>query len=396
MAFLTAAFCIKLALAWYTKGSTDVYIWTQFVRDVAADGVGVYRRPYEVTFFNHPPFMIHICLLWNWLQQTTGIPIHFWIRFFPAVADIGSFLVLYHLILRRQFSAAWMKPMMWWVCAPVGLIISGFHGNTDPVMIFFFLLCISLIENEYSILWAGLALGLSMCLKVVPLLFIPVLFFNLGWRRFIQLWAVAAAVFVIAGLPYIAQDTLFLLHRIFGYSGAYGWWGISRILTMWAPPSLFWLDTFFHSYGQKILFGLVVVAAWWMNRLPRRPSLYEQSAMTLLIFFAITPGFATQYLAWLLPFVLVLSWRSQIAFHVTTAFYLCFAYSVWFVFGPTANAALLLGTPWGNSIRAAELLCWFTIVILAFQYGAYLRREEKDGTALSPDSPLANPECEPS
>ena len=55
-------------------------------------------------------------------------------------------------------------------------MVSGFHGNTDPVMVMFLVLAAHMCLKERPIL-AGLFLALSCQIKIVPLLFVPIFFF---------------------------------------------------------------------------------------------------------------------------------------------------------------------------------------------------------------------------
>ena len=55
-------------------------------------------------------------------------------------------------------------------------MISGFHGNTDPLMIAPLLLSVYLIEADAPSWIAGAAMGLATNVKVVPVVLLPVVF----------------------------------------------------------------------------------------------------------------------------------------------------------------------------------------------------------------------------
>ena len=53
-------------------------------------------------------------------------------------------------------------------------MISGFHGNTDSVMVMFLVIACLMTPARQQPILCGLFLGLSWQVKIVPLLFIPV------------------------------------------------------------------------------------------------------------------------------------------------------------------------------------------------------------------------------
>jgi len=55
-------------------------------------------------------------------------------------------------------------------------MISGFHGNTDPVMVMFLFIASVMLFREKPAL-CGLFLALSCQIKIIPLLLFPIFFF---------------------------------------------------------------------------------------------------------------------------------------------------------------------------------------------------------------------------
>jgi uncharacterized membrane protein len=77
---------------------------------------------------------------------------------------------------------------------PTSILISGFHGNTDPVMIFFVLLSIYFIERLSAAWLAGLAFGMALNIKIVPIILIPAIFFYLGRKRVMRFFGFAFGI----------------------------------------------------------------------------------------------------------------------------------------------------------------------------------------------------------
>src|SRR5581483_7561229 len=97
--------------------------------DVArrAGGVGLYR---SVEIFNHPPFMVHVLRLLGWIASATRLPFPLVLRLPGIAADAASVWMVARLLGPRPSPVRLIALAL----SPVALMISGFHGNTDPVM----------------------------------------------------------------------------------------------------------------------------------------------------------------------------------------------------------------------------------------------------------------------
>jgi Gpi18-like mannosyltransferase len=89
------------------------------------------------------------------------------------------------------------------------LMITGFHGNTDPIMVMFLTIATLAVIRDKPIL-CGPFFALSCQIKIIPLLFLPIFFFYWRERRlafkfivptvltFLVLWAQPLFNFPIA------------------------------------------------------------------------------------------------------------------------------------------------------------------------------------------------------
>src|SRR5262245_21645187 len=187
------AFALKLTIAATTHGSTDILLFEAHVAKMQRDGmVALYRDGIATEWcgpaearpcppFNHPPFMAYLLRAWSVLEAASGVPLRFWLRFTDAVADVGSLLVLGRLLRRRLGEIRTRAALVWFAVSPIAILISGFHGNTDPIFLFFALLAIDLVETARRPVWLGGAvLGIAMNIKIVPVLLVPVVAFSLS------------------------------------------------------------------------------------------------------------------------------------------------------------------------------------------------------------------------
>src|SRR5262249_10592389 len=196
------ALAIKLSLALTTFGTNDVYFYQAFLYYFQMRGaIALYS---DLPLFIHPPFMVHTMRMWGWLAQTSGIPFQFWLRLPRMLADVGTLWITLKLLEREnRASPGTLIPL---ALAPASIMISGFHGNTDPVVIFFILISIYLIETSRPAWISGVALGMSLNIKVVGLILIPIILFYLpSVRKRIDFAGAALLTFLMGSMPFIAQ-----------------------------------------------------------------------------------------------------------------------------------------------------------------------------------------------
>ena len=206
VAFL--AFLLKMALALRTFGTNDVYnyerfmIWSQYL------GADVYRPPWDWDRppFMHPPFILHMLRVLAWLVQTSGMTFAFWLRVPGIFADSVSLWLVWKILGPRAQEPSIRWALLMLAGAPALILMSGFHGNTDTVMIMFVVLAVYLIERG-RVAGAGAAFALSMSFKLMPVIAIPAIYLNLNKprRRVASLSALGAAL-VLLWSPYIFQD----------------------------------------------------------------------------------------------------------------------------------------------------------------------------------------------
>jgi hypothetical protein len=389
-----AATAIKLVLAARTVGTNDIRAFWFFLQEYRGSGAKVlYERDAE---FNHPPFI----LLWltglRWLWLVTGLRPWFLIRLPSILADVGSVWLVARLLGPKLAESASRIPLLLVAAAPASILISGFHGNNDPVMIFFVLLSLYLIEKPAPDWVAGIAMGMAVNIKVVPLVFWPAVFLWLpSWRRRFEYFGAAVLAVVLGSTPLIFQEPALLAHKVLGYPSSYGLWGLSRILT--ASPSFLPLSYLFDSQGRIVLVATLLGLSVWMNRGSDRPPLLRQVGVLAFAFLAVTPGFGVQYLAWLVPWIACVelgagAWATA-AWTVSSGAFLLLVYTYWCQ-GVTMEQSdpnwlganfWSRGLPWNyaNSnamcawwgpIVPVEIACWACVVaVLAVQIRSVAR-----------------------
>lgn len=374
------AFAAKLFLALRTYGTNDVYTYERFglwSRYFGADLYGI------APDLNHPPSMLHILSFLLWMSQHTFLPFRFWLRFPGILADVGSLWIVCRILGQRIGERSVFVAVLLIAIAPTHILISGFHGNTDPVMIFFVMAAVWLAGYRDKTVAGGMAYGMAICIKIAPAMIMPVLFLSLsGARKRIAFFGAASAVALIAWSPYLFERPALVIHQVFGYKSSYGLWGFSWLFRQMALawPASQWLNTAFSRVGSPLVMAAILLLSVKMNRMAERPSLYTQVGMVFLLFFTATSGFAVQYLAWLTPWVAELGVISVALFVVTGSVFLLVVYNYWTLGMPWY---LAIAYPW-SSHQYFQALCWISVLLLTFAAWRRIRYPGDSAPALFP------------
>jgi hypothetical protein len=364
---LGIATLVKLILAAVTIGTNDVATWRAFADNAMLCGRCAYQFPGPYGDpFNHPPFIIHFLKLIG-TSSTAWFP--FWIRLPAILADIGTVLLVTRLIPGIS-----TRLIVLLALNPVSILISGFHGNTDPVMIFFVVLAVYLLKTN-RLNWAAAAFGMAINIKVVPLLLVPAILIYIWSRksaRGVVLFVCIAAVVVLAlSMPYILSNQLAIVKATLGYRGLYGRWGISLIL-VGSPISKAGHEIAYRIL-QLLVIALTLVLAVYLNR--RKIDLLYQIGLIFFLLFLLTPAHALQYLAWPVPFILVLRFWWSLAYYTSAGLYLFLTYNYWSQ-GKWYFADSHITAELDVASYLAGFVCWCVCGLICLRYKHVLKQFE--------------------
>src|SRR5262245_44057272 len=198
---------LKLQIAARTFGTNDVGTWGVFAEGVRHYGpVGIYGHHFRVSLYNHGPLAGWLLLAINWLLDHHVTSFQFLIRVPACLADFVTIVLVFELVrlVRPVREAAISSVLVAW--SPVLFVISGFHGNTDPLFVMFALLSVYLLVVRRWALAAGAAFGIAVSIKLVPIVLAPVLLVllvRLGRRRLAAFAGGGAIVFLVLWLPVV-------------------------------------------------------------------------------------------------------------------------------------------------------------------------------------------------
>ena len=363
IAAAVAGAACKLLIAATTYGTNDVYAYERFADWARYLGVELYRVAWD---FNHPPSMIHVLRVMSWLATATGISFAFWLRLPGILADAGTLWLVWRLLRERAQERTYRWALLFFAVAPPLLLVSGFHGNTDGVMVFFLVLSVYLTTREKDVA-AGAAFGAATCFKIVPVIALPVLLlYRPSYRRLLAFGSGAAVVVVVGWTPFIFQDPAPILQHVFGYRSLFGHWGLSYLAVRLAQASPPWQSVVaaLEAYGTFLQLGAIVLLSLALNKGGKKPEVFAQAALVFLLFLSVSSGFSVQYLAWPAPFVVWLGALPALLYVAASGVFLFLVYDFWSQGLPWYLADSNLIGDYQGHFDYSQVVCWLTMVAL--------------------------------
>jgi glycosyl transferase family 87 len=380
------AAALKIYCAATTFGSCDITIHARFGQIIDAAGIDqMYRADPR---FNHPPLtgeffglLYHVS---SYISPPTpgSVPRSFslLLRFPSILADFFSVLIL--LRLREKTGGPPVWSLVVFALSPVAFMVSGFHGNVDPIMVCVLLIAAYFCVEEHVLL-SGIFLALACSIKIIPLFLTPVFFFfwlHRGKKPALQ-FTIAFVVSCLAGWSGAWVDSpTYFLKNVLGYSSYAGGWGITYCLFRFHafrmdldPKSLDHLLALL--VALKALIVVLVIALAWLRRKQTGPGFVATIGLAWTCFMIFAPGFIPYYLIWMAPFVLLYSATWYAVLTAASSIYL-FAYYNTMSHGMPWNASDPSVPPAWNDWGVIPWLVAVAIGIGALIFG-------REGNALS-------------
>ena len=336
LALALVALALKLTIAYNTIGTNDAVFFYGFAKVLSQHSL---EWTYQHSrYFNHPPLTayylrgIYFVTEQRWCQDL-GIHFPFLLRLPGIMADFLVVLVLLRMTKTCLRIPIWALTLF--ALSPVSLMVSGFHGNTDPVMVLP-LVCAVWMSLRSRPMLAGLFFALSCQVKIVPLLLLPAfVFFWLSQGKIREFLIPAAIATTILWLEPLLNFPVLFANNVLAYGSYWGMWGITYCLRLTGSPEFSRVSFFDLEPGQTLVITvlkmIIVIAAVimaWQRRQARGLAFVETLAWTWLTFFILAPGVCPQYMVWLAPFVLLASPSLYAALAISTSIYLFAFYNI--------------------------------------------------------------------
>lgn len=336
---LVAGLFLRVAITELTIGTNDVSFWSLWARLIEEHGIaGAYaRNPY----LNHPPFSLAILQVLNQLSHVTAIALGDLLRHVQTLADLVTASAIYG-VARTTGVVSPAKASLAFFLSPVAILISSFHGNTDPLMVAL-IACAVLLKVQQRHAAAGAMLAFACGVKIVPFLLLPLFLFPGRDRAALRTLGTFTATSLILLSPSILFGGPRVIMNIFFYRGFSGGWGIPGILSALMELAPGERETFqslislYFNRGNIIVLGslgLLMLYFWLTSRhgVPedRTADLPRYVTATLLLLLFVAPGFGVQYLLWPLPFLWFFAGRGgTVLLTVLYSAQLVLSYTLW-------------------------------------------------------------------
>ena len=375
---ITVGTALKLWLDATTIGTNDVAYWYQFTQYIIEYGtVTIYR---DIPYYNHPPLVSSA--LWVLGHVTAKAPylFPFLLRLPAILADLGSTILLWRMASLYYGRSRALIGVSLFALNPVLIMVSGFHGNTDPIFVFLVLLGAYFLLIRGSWPAAALCIGLSINIKIVPLIIIPAFFFWIAtWPRRIGFLSIVGLL-ILAGFGYhLSVSFSDLWRNIFSYGGIIGIWGLGRIWMYVKETFPQAIQSWFPVLARYVMFGLISLLAFLKGRksLPkignqwagkdqqRGQDLLEAIGWAFLIFLVAAPGFGVQYLSWLVGPGIFLGTVGLFLYTVIASIFLFRVYTFWSGGFPWFFANSDLRGQWVGVDRTLDIILWLLLVCWA-------------------------------
>ncbi|HSV15144.1 MAG TPA: glycosyltransferase 87 family protein [Tepidisphaeraceae bacterium] len=301
---------MRLYLALFTQGTYDVSIWHQHAVGVHQQGlIAYYHSNHEM---NHPPFIAEVVAgLWD-VSNASGLPFRILLRLPVIVVDVAIVALL--LWLLRAEPRRFIVATIYWL-NPLAIIFSAYHGNIDTIVAFCILLCVCLLAKQ-RIIWAAIALGVSVWFKLPGVLVAPALaLFVPSWPKRLRFSAVAAAVALSTYVPALLLDAPIVRDNVFAYhgqmiqtSGRIPIWGARLFLADFdrlspaTQEALAPVLTIYYEQNRAVCLGLILVWSWLRRRERSVRALSLTITGVYCILYAFSNNWSFQYVAWSVPF----------------------------------------------------------------------------------------------
>jgi hypothetical protein len=362
---------LRIVLWQISDGSNDIRTWGRYALLVEEYGLGgTYLRD---GLFNHPPLMGLWAQAVLHLAPMLGLPYGKCFKLLGMFSELASALLLFEIWRRRGQLDRAALAFAAYGCGICGMLISGFHGNTDPAYWFLVLAAAYLLEDRNAPFFAGLTLGAALNIKLIPLLMVLPLAACCRSVKGALRYALGG---LIAMLPFMVffrfsvEERAAFVQNVFGYQSLRDNWGIELLERMLvntfevsAPPLAAtikaWGEVYSHG-GSKVLLTITSALAIYNLCKPRAGlDAYGMAGLCFCLFLVLASGFGVQYLGCVVPLLLARSVRDGFMAATVSGVFLLLVYCS-FVRGWTPIATYHFGiSPWFGPLSFAS---WWVLV----------------------------------
>ena len=289
--------------------STDILLYKQ-----QATPVIEWQNIYTVTknVFPYTPVSMFYPAFCYCLSQVLKVPFHIVMKMPAIFSDTAIVMSLYLLGSKILTEKKAFLLAVLYTLNPVSILVSSFHGNIMSFVVLAMLLSYLYlsIDKDKNLTLSALLLGLAIGWRSFPILLLPFFLLELdSWKKRIIFFLYAMVPVGISVLPFLILDAGAMLKEMMGYSGwgiHHGPFAILRANYLISLDKITWRNPpeweHFFSFSKVAFF--VYYGAFFIFF--RKLSLLAKIIAVFILFYLLYAGTASQYLIWVLPFLLFL------------------------------------------------------------------------------------------
>jgi hypothetical protein len=326
---------LRLVLAFVSIGTNDAAAWLRFGNEINQNGL---LKTYTIDVdFNHPPIPGYWAAICATVAGSDDSPWHdsiFTILFklAPIVGDCLAIYLLYLIWRRKRDKTFALFIAAMFALSLDAIAVSGFHCNTDSLLIALCLLCLYLLQDRSRPLLAGIALAAAINVKIIPVLLIPVLLLQMrSWRDTLR-FLTGLAVGVIPFIPALIEVRSQFMSNALQYNSVLDRWGVNYFLLFgdhaWIPTHAG--EKLSAAYYAKARYLILALIGLWavLARIKPRWNIYEAALIPFMIFLIFAPGFGVQYTVLVGVLLFAIRPRWAIAYGILAGLFVSSAYFV--------------------------------------------------------------------
>jgi alpha-1,6-mannosyltransferase len=238
------------------------------------------------------------------------------IKIVMFAAEIGSLF-----LIRKLISNFNLPPSRVLLYALNPLVIIEVVGNDhlEAMMIFFVLLTLVFLNNNREFL-SAVAYSAAICVKIIPLIFLPVIIQRLGWRKAWKFCIIAGIAAIVMFIPLFDREIISGYYQSIGYYFSRFEFNASLYyIVRWLGWIIFDFNIIEYAGVLLALFAFIVIIriATHTKQPSSSSSLVDQHVIALLMFVQLTYLlFTTTVHPWYISMLLMLGVLTEFRFAV--------------------------------------------------------------------------------
>lgn len=336
--FLIVILCLAAILriipAIYTPLIADTAGFQEIGRWVLA-GKSPYSSPAVYALYPYPPVWMWFAGVSLWLSSVSNLPFQFLIKLPIILGDLIICILIYLLVLQNDKRKAVLSSFLYAI-NPVSILITGFHGQFDTLAILFIIFSIYYYKSKIKLV-SPLFLSLAIALKGFPILLVPFFAYyfgrNIKDKIIFSVLTILPVLLII--LPFLFVDYPSIKSGLFSYSGVtdYGWLSIIRE-KVWLEKSIIFATLPFVNrlltFSKLVFLSIYGLCLFYNFKKIKNPSLPLLTALTFCLFLSLYGGISSQYLVWIVPFLIFINTRAFILYSLIASLAIISFYSFFF------------------------------------------------------------------